>query len=87
MSEDVSQILDAVSSHYHELLSDSYNILELSALIEFVLEGMHHTISDVAQANLSRPLLEEEVANAFTGISRTSYTCSDGLSIDFFEKF
>ena len=79
--------MEAVTSHYHELLSDSYNIPEHPALIEFVLEGMHHGISDVAQANLSRPLLEEEVVDALAGISRTSCLGSNGLSRVYFFNF
>ena len=62
ISEDISEILEAVTSHYHELLSDSYNSPEQPAMIEYVLEGMQHKISNAAQANLVRPLLEEEVA-------------------------
>ena len=40
------------------------NIPEQPNLTEFVLEGMQQRISEVAQVNLSRPLLEEEVSNA-----------------------
>ena len=87
ISEDISEILEAVTSHYHELLSDSYNSPEQPAMIEYVLEGMQHKISDAAQANLVRPLLEEEVADALASICRTSCPGSDGLSRDFFEKF
>ena len=56
-------------------------------LIEFVLEGMQQRISEVAQVNLSRPLLEEEVSDALAGICRTSCPGIDGLSRDFFEFF
>ena len=87
MSEDVSEILEAVTSHYQELLSDNSSSHEQPALIEYVLEGMQHKISDTAQANLSRPLLEEEVADALASICRTSCPGSDGLSRDFFEFF
>ena len=64
----VLEILEAVTSHYHELLSDRYNIPKQPAPIEYVLEGMQHIISDAAQANLLRPLLEEEVVDALAGI-------------------
>ena len=86
MSEDVSEILEAVKSHYHEFLPDSYSTPEQPTLIEYILEGMQHKISDVAQANLSRPPLEEEVADGLEGICRTSCPGSDGYSRDFFEN-
>ena len=81
------EILQAVTSHYQEFLSDNYSSHEQPALIEYVLEGKQHKISDTTQANLLRPLLEEEVADALAGICRTSCPGSDGLSRDFFEKF
>ena len=55
MSED---ILEAITSNYHELLSDSYNSPEQPAMIEYVVEGMQHKFSNATQANLAWPLLE-----------------------------
>ena len=48
---------------------------------------MQQRISEVAQVNVSRPLLEEEVSDALVGICRTSCPGIDGLSRDFFEFF
>ena len=79
--------MEAVTTHYSGLLSNSYSLPDQPALAEFVLEGMQPRISEVAQVNLSRPLLEEEVSDALMGICRTSCPGIDGLSRDFFEIF
>ena len=52
-------------------------------MIEFVLEGMQHRILEVAQVNLSRPLLEEVVADALVSLCRMSYPGTKSLSRDF----
>ena len=65
MSEDVLEITEAVTTHYRGLLSYNYSIPEQPTLTELVWEGMQQRISEVAQVNLSRPLLEEEVSRVF----------------------
>ena len=62
------------------------NSPEQRAMIEYVLEGMQHKMLDVAQANLAKPLSEEEVVDALAGVCRTSCLGSYGLSRDFFEN-
>ena len=57
--EDVSEIMEAMTTHYSGLLSNSYSLPDQPALAEFVLEGMQPRISEVAQVKLSGPLLEE----------------------------
>ena len=87
LSEDVSEIMEAVTSHYNGLLSNNYSLPDQPSLAEFVLEGMQPRISEVAQVKLSGPLLEEEVSEALASICRTSCPGDDGLSKDFYEKF
>ena len=44
--------------HYHELLSNSYNIPKQQALIEYMLNGMQQRISDAAQTNNLMQMLQ-----------------------------
>ena len=79
--------MEAVTTHYHGLLSYTYNTPKLPNLTDLVFEGMQQRISEVAQVNLSRPHLEEEISNSLARIRRTSCPGINGLSRDFFEQF
>ena len=50
------------------------------------LEAAKETMQRLIASGNTRPLLEEEVANALAGICRMSCPKSDGLSRDFSEK-
>ena len=71
LSEDVSEIMEASTTHYSGLLSNSYSRPDQLSLAEFVLEGMQPRISKIAQVKLLGPLLEEEVADALASICST----------------